>query len=183
MSRHRGSFAWPRLLILPVLPVVLAVLAGCQMSEDDELQAWMEKVSSEAVPTPAPEPQPRIIQPIVYDPADHADPFSIGKITALASVLSGNGATPDLQRVREPLESYPLDSLRMVGSLLRRGQAVALIQANKLLYQVRKGHHLGQDQGKVINISDVAVDIEEIVQESSGGWTTRRVQLSMQGGK
>jgi type IV pilus assembly protein PilP len=71
----------------------------------------------------------------------------------------------------------------MVGSLLRRGQAVALVQADKLIYQVRTGHHLGQDQGKVINISDTAIDIEEIVQESAGTWTTRKVQLSIQGGK
>ena len=67
----------------------------------------------------------------------------------------------------------------MVGSLLRRGQAVALVQADKPIYQVRTGHHLGQDKGKGINISDTAIDIEYMVQESAGTWTTRKAQLSI----
>lgn len=71
----------------------------------------------------------------------------------------------------------------MVGSLRRRGQAVALIKAEQTLYQVRKGHYLGQDQGKVTHISDDAIAIEETVQESAGTWTTRKVQLSIQGRK
>lgn len=162
--------------------VLCLVLAGCSGPEDDVLQAWMEKVRHETAPVPAPAPDPLVMRPVIYHPADHRDPFDAGKITVLAGV-PGSGPQPDLKRVQEPLESYPLDSLRMVGSLLRRGQAVALVQADKLIYQVRTGHHLGQDQGKVINISDTAIDIEEIVQESAGTWTTRKVQLSIQGGK
>ncbi|MEK0427650.1 MAG: hypothetical protein RL001_177 [Pseudomonadota bacterium] len=158
------------------------VLAGCSGPEDDALHAWMEKVRNETGPAQALAPDPLVIRPVIYNPTDHRDPFDAGKITVLAGV-PGSGPQPDLKRTREPLESYPLDSLRMVGSLLRRGQAVALVQADKLIYQVRSGHHLGQDQGKVINISDTAIDIEEIVQESAGTWTTRKVQLAIQSGK
>lgn len=158
-------------------------LAGCSHPEDEDLHAWMEKVRREAAPAPSPEPEPLVIRPVTYEPADHADPFSLGKITLLAGASSGGGARPDPHRAREPLESYPLDSLRMVGSLLRRGQAVALIEADKVLYQVRNGQYLGQDQGKVIRISDAAVEIEEVVQEATGNWATRKVQLSIQGGK
>ena len=162
--------------------VLCFVLAGCGGPEDDALHAWMETVRHETAPAPAPAPDPLVIRPIIYHPADYRDPFDAGKITALAG-SSASGPQPDLKRRQEPLESYPLDSLRMVGSLLKRGQAVALVQADKLIYQVRTGHHLGQDQGKVIHISDTAIDIEEIVQESAGTWTTRKVQLSMQGTK
>lgn len=158
-------------------------LGGCGATHDEALEAWMAKVRSEAVPAPMHEPAPLVVHPIAYEQANHPDPFDAGKITSFAVVSLGTGAQPDLQRPREPLESYPLDSLRMVGSLLRRGQAVALIQADKMIYQVRNGHHLGQDQGKVISISEAAIDIEEIVQESAGTWTTRKVQLIIQGGK
>ncbi len=174
MSRQRRrSASW----------LLLFALAACSAPEDDELHAWMKKVRSEAPPAPMPEPEPLVIRPVIYDPAGHADPFGVSKLNELAPASSGNGARPDPQRTREPLESYPLDSLRMVGSLMRRGQAVALIQADKALYQVRQGHHLGQDQGKVVRISDTAVDIEELVQEPSGAWTTRKVQLSIRSGK
>jgi type IV pilus assembly protein PilP len=162
--------------------VLCFVLTGCSGSEDDALHAWMEKVRHETAPAPVIAPDPLVIRPVIYSPADHRDPFEAGKITVLSGV-PGGGPQPDLKRIREPLESYPLDSLRMVGSLLRRGQAVALVQADKLIYQVRTGHHLGQDQGKVINISDTTIDIEETVQESAGTWTTRKVQLAIQSGK
>ena len=163
--------------------LLFLALAGCGRPEDEDLHAWMDKVRREAAPAPSPEPEPLVIRPVTYEPAERADPFGIGKITLLAGTSSGGGARPDPHRVCEPLESYPLDSLRMVGSLLQRGQVVALIQADKVLYQVRNGQHLGQDQGKVIRISDAAVEIEEVVQEATGNWATRTVQLSIQGGK
>ncbi len=164
---------------------LLSVLlfAGCSAPDNEELQSWMAKVRSEAAPLPASEPRPQVITSVTYDPTGLSDPFDAGKITAISSTLSGSGPHPDMQRPREPLESYPLDSLRMVGTLQRHGKAVALIQADKVLYQVRKGQHLGQDQGKVIGISDAAIDIEEIVQESAGAWVTRNVQLLIQAGK
>ena len=163
--------------------VLSFALGGCGSTEDETLQAWMAKVRSEAVPGPVREPGPLVVHPVAYDPENHPDPFDAGKITSLSAASSATGLQPDLQRPPEPLESFPLDSLRMVGSLLRKGQAVALVQADKMIYQVRNGHHLGQDQGKVISISETAIDIEEIVQESAGTWTTRKVQLTMQGGK
>ena len=167
----------------PVFCSVLCfALAGCSGPKDDALHAWMETVRQETAPAPVPAPDPLVIRPVIYEPADYRDPFDAGKITAFAA-SSGGGPQPDPKRTQEPLESYSLDSLRMVGSLLRRGQAVALVQADKLIYQVRTGHHLGQDQGKVIHISDTTIDIEEIVQESAGTWTTRKVQLLMQGTK
>ncbi|MFM8466430.1 MAG: pilus assembly protein PilP [Oxalobacteraceae bacterium] len=165
-----------------VCAVLCFVLAGCSGPEDDALPVWMEKVRHEAAPAPAPAPDPLLRRPVVYHPADYQDPFDATKITAFSGA-PGSGPQPDLKRAQEPLESYPLDSLRMVGSLLKHGQAVALVQADKLIYQVRTGHHLGQDQGKVIRISDTTIEIEEIVQESAGTWTTRTVQLSMQGKK
>lgn len=163
--------------------VFIFSFAGCSAPDNEELQTWMAKVRSEAAPVPPMEPRPQTVATVTYDPTGLADPFDAGKITAISSSLSDSAPHPDVQRPREPLESYPLDSLRMVGSLLRHGQAVALVQADKVLYQVRKGQHLGQDQGKVIDISDTAIAIEEIVQESAGAWATRKVQLSIQGGK
>ncbi len=166
-----------------IYPLLLFIVAGCSSPRDEELHAWMKKVRSDAPPAIASVSEPSVLQPITCHAADQVDPFSQIKITEAASATSINGALPDPQRAREPLESYPLDSLRMVGSLQRRGQAVALVQADKVLYQVRRGDHLGQDQGKVIDISESAIDIQEVVQETTGTWTTRKVQLSIHGGQ
>ena len=87
---------------------------------------------------------------------------------------------PDLQRPREPLESWPLDSLRLVGSLRRERDVVALVEADKRVYSLRIGGHVGQDFGKVIAIGDKTVDIEELVAEAPGRWMKRRTQLVLQ---
>jgi type IV pilus assembly protein PilP len=71
----------------------------------------------------------------------------------------------------------------MVGSLGRPGQSVALVEVGKILYQLRKGNHLGQDLGEVITIMDGSIEIEETVQEANGNWLKRRVQLSMRDAK
>jgi type IV pilus assembly protein PilP len=71
----------------------------------------------------------------------------------------------------------------MIGSLGRPGQSVALVEVGKILYQLRKGNHLGQDLGEVINIMDGSIEIEETIQEANGTWVKRRVQLSMREAK
>ena len=85
-----------------------------------------------------------------------------------------------MRRPREPLETFPLDSLHLIGNLRRGKDVVALIQADKLIYSVRIGAHLGQDLGKVIAINDKTVDIDEWVAEGSGRWARRQTQLVLQ---
>jgi Tfp pilus assembly protein PilP len=74
----------------------------------------------------------------------------------------------------------PLDALRLIGNLRRGREAIALIQADKLIYSVRVGAHLGLDLGKVTAIHDKAVDIEEWVADSTGQWIRRQTQLVLQ---
>ncbi len=163
--------------------LLCVALAACSTQDDDDLHAWMDRVRRQQPPAAAPLPAPPVIRPVVYDPSGRTDPFDMANIHAPVTAAVSGELMPDLQRPREPLEAYPLDSLRMVGSLRRQGQSVALVEADKMLHQVRKGHRLGQDQGTVVHIADSSIEIEEIIQESSGTWARRRVQLSMQGKK
>jgi type IV pilus assembly protein PilP len=124
-------------------------------------------------------PKPLVVTPAVYEATGRVDPFDATKISMLLDISDTAGIRPNLKRSREPLESYPLDQFRMVGSLGRSGQNVALVEVGKILYQLRKGDHLGQDLGEVINIMGDSIEIEETVQEANGNWVKRRVQLSM----
>lgn len=163
------------------LSCVLSVLvAACGQPADDDLQVWMRQVKNNVQTAPLPAPAPLMSQAVRYDPGGRPDPFDVIKISAALNPSPGNGPSPDLNRPREPLEAYPLDSLRMVGSLRRRGQSVALIEAGKLIYQVRMGNHLGQDQGAVISIDESSMEIEEMVQEVAGRWVRRQTRLSIQ---
>ena len=107
----------------------------------------------------------------------------------LASALRGNpGVTavnsaliePELNRRKQPLEAYPLDTMSMVGSLDRQGQLVALVRVDALLYQVRPGSYLGQNYGRVKSITETEIVLREIVQDSAGEWIERPAALQLQ---
>ena len=86
---------------------------------------------------------------------------------------------PDAGRPREVLEAFQLDSLQMIGSLRRAGKVVAVVQAERQLHQVRIGDHLGQDYGEVTAIGEDSMAIAERVQDSTGKWQLREVQLAL----
>ncbi len=161
----------------------LLVLAGCESSNDENLSVWMATVRQSTHTNALTVPPPLVATPATYKPVNRADPFDATKISMLLDMSDQAGVRPDLKRSREPLESYPLDQFRMVGSLGRQGQSVALVEVGKMLYQIRKGDHLGQDLGEVIAIREGTVDIEETLQEANGVWIKRRVQLSMREAK
>lgn len=161
----------------------LLVLAGCESSNDENLSVWMATVRQSTHTNALTVPPPLVATPATYEPVNRADPFDATKISMLLDMSDQAGVRPDLKRSREPLESYPLDQFRMVGSLGRQGQSVALVEVGKMLYQIRKGDHLGQDLGEVIAIREGTVDIEETLQEANGVWIKRRVQLSMREAK
>jgi type IV pilus assembly protein PilP len=115
-----------------------------------------------------------------YQAGERTDPFDLSKLSTIDAAAISNTPQPDLRRPREPLETFPLDSLQLIGNLRRGKDVVALIQADKLIYSVRIGAHLGQDLGKVIAINDKTVDIDEWVADSTGGWVRRQTRLVLQ---
>ena len=159
--------------------LLIALLTGCNPSEDESLVAWVASVRCTVHANPVSIPPPLIISPAIYESYGRTDPFDASKIAWLLDISADKGIRPDLKRAREPLESYPLDPFRMVGSLSRQGQGVALLEVGKILHQVRRGDHLGQDLGEVISIKDGVIDIEETVLETNGTWVKRRVQLTI----
>lgn len=164
------------------LAAALAWLAGCSAGHD-ELQAWMEQQRHEVKPSVKPLEPPKPFTPAPYAAVDEADPFSPQKMAvalriearAASSLLAG-----ELNRRREPLEAFPLDSMRMVGSVEREGQPTALLRVGDLLYQVKVGDYLGQNYGRVTQISESDVGLREIVQDAAGEWIERNAQLQLQ---
>ena len=170
-------------LIRAIVICTLLSLAACDASSDENLSEWMATVRRTAHTSPLTLPAPLTMKTFIYEPPGQVDPFDTSKISMLLDISDHAGVRPDLKRSREPLESYPLDQFRMIGSLGRPGQSVALVEVGKILYQLRKGNHIGQDLGEVIAIMDGSIEIEETIQEANGTWVKRRVQLSMREAK
>ncbi len=171
-------------LLLTLLTVL--VISACSGGSDDELRQWMSEQKSQTFPKVTPLAEPKQFKPENYTETTEFDPFSNKKLTMAlkkdAAQTTANAALlePELLRRKEPLEEFPLDTIALVGSLVRGGQPVALVTVGKLLYQVRLGDHLGQNYGRITKIVETEVTLREIVQDAAGEWIERTASLQLQ---
>ena len=162
------------------------LLTACGTSGQEELQNWMTEQRAITKPKVQPIPEPKKFTPQVYTQEGSTDPFSKEKLTQAlkreSSQSTANAAlvAPELARRKEALESFPLDSMSMVGSLLKEGLPVALVRVDNLLYQVRPGNYLGQNFGKIVKVGETEVILREIVQDAGGEWIERTAKLHLQ---
>jgi len=164
------------------LGVALA-LAGCDGGEQQELRAELAAMTKDLRGKVDPLPVVKPYEPVPYTAYDLADPFGPAKIQLVAAKGSGSGGgglAPDLNRPKEPLEAYPLESLKMVGTLARGRQMFALVKSDTGLYRVRVGNYLGQNFGVITKISDTEIALRELVQDAGGDWAERESTLLLQ---
>lgn len=161
---------------------VAFTLVGCG-GEQVELTQWMEQQKREVKPNVQPISPPKKFDPQPYLGMNGVEPFSTQK---LAVALKQEARQPnsmlaaELNRRKEPLEAYPLDSMTMVGSVIKGGHPHALLRVDNLLYQVKQGEYLGQNYGKITKITETGVSIREIVQDAAGEWIERNTTLQLQ---
>ncbi|HRO57915.1 MAG TPA: pilus assembly protein PilP [Burkholderiaceae bacterium] len=161
------------------------LLAGC--GEDRaELQAWMNEVRSTAQPIRQKIEEPKRFEPFRYERSSDNDPFAQTRLAGLALELHEQPRRgtlqPDLRRPRELLESYPLDTIRMVGHLANGQNNFALLQVDDMVHQARVGQHAGQDFGVITRIDESEVRLRELVQDAAGDWVQRETTLRLQEG-
>ncbi len=160
----------------------LATLTACS-AEHEELQQWMDQQRREAKPNVPPLQPPKKFDPEPYTMAQAVEPFSSQKLSV---ALKQEARQPnsllaaELNRRKEPLESYPLDSMSMVGSVAKQGQPFALLRVDNLLYQVKVGDYLGQNYGRITSIAETEIGLREIVQDAAGEWIQRPATLQLQ---
>jgi type IV pilus assembly protein PilP len=163
-----------------------ALLAGCGDSDVREVRDWMTQVQGETRPSVKPLAAPKDFIPYAYTGKDAVDPFSPNKLLAelaKAAETSNNPNRPDMNRTRELLENYPLDTMQMVGSIQKGGVVYALLQIDRSVHQVKSGMRLGQNFGLVTRVTENAVDIREVVQDAGGDWVERMSRLELQESK
>jgi len=173
----RRSWRAAALAALPLLPLV-----GCG-GDTQELQVWMDQQRREARPNAQPLAAPKKFDPAPYDAGQLVDPFSPQKLNVAIKQEArqpNSLLATELNRRREPLESYPLDGMAMVGSLSRDGRQYALLKVDTLLYQVKSGDYIGQNYGKITKITETEIALREIVQDAAGEWIERTSTLQLQ---
>ena len=162
------------------------ILYGCGASSEDDIRQWMVEERNQTRPKVAPIPAPKQFKPEAYTNASAIEPFSNQKLTQAlkrdSAQVAANGAlvAPELARRKEPMESFPLDSMALVGSIIKGGLPVALVRVDSLLYQVKLGSYMGQNFGRVMKINETELTLREIVQDAAGEWIERVATLQLQ---
>jgi type IV pilus assembly protein PilP len=165
---------------------LLWLMAGCS-DEVGDLHQWTVEQRNHVVPRVMPVSKPRAYVPLPYTAGAVRDPFSAERLIALLRESTANNGQALLdkesRRSREPLESFPLDTMAMVGSLNRDGKRVALLKADGLLHQVQVGNYLGQNYGLVKQVDEQSITLREIVQDAGGDWIEHMTTLELQESK
>jgi len=152
----------------------LLMLTGCSDGLD-ELRLEIEKAKQKPGGRIKPLPEVKPYVSHEYQMADRRSPF----LQSLAGE-SPSGPRPDVQRPREYLEQFPLDTLKMVGTLRLGSAQYGLVQTRDgMIHRVLSGNHLGQNDGRVMLIGDARITVVEIVPDGLGGYLERQAALAL----
>ena len=153
-------------------------VTGCGNDNVSDLHDYVASVKAKKVGGIPPLPEVKEYKTYAYEDATLRDPFAPS--ISRKVVQTNNRYQPDITREREVLEQFPLDTLKMVGSLEQNGERWALIKAQDgTLYRTKRGKFMGQDHGKIIRITETDITLQETVPDGLGGWVRRQATLSV----
>ena len=161
---------------LPLLALALLALGGCS-NDMDELRQQVAEIKSRPGERIEPLPEIKPYEAFTYNAANLRSPF-VPSAPARSDMASG--VRPDVKRPREFLEQFPLDAMRMVGTLQLQGRNYALVQGKDgLVHRVLPGNYIGQNDGRIVSITNTKISIIEIVPDGLGGYIERPASLAL----
>jgi len=176
LMRRAGQ--WVRLIIVALTGLIIA---GCSGDNLSDLRSFVQAEKSKPGGRVEPIPEVKPFESFTYKVNGLKSPFQpwgINTGAAKSSGASSGGLHPDMSRRREALESFPLDTLRMVGTVTQKNGVWAIIKApDGLVYRVTRNNYMGQNYGRIKKISEDKVELTEIVPDGLGGWLERSASL------
>ena len=166
----------------PAIIAAVLFLVACGGDEHQDLKEELKSLTKDMRGRIEPLPVVKPYAPVPYQAFELPDPFGPAKIElaiAAAAKNKGGANAPDAVRPKEPLEAYPLESLKMVGTIAQKGVTYALIRADASVYRVKAGNYLGQNFGIITGINENQINVKELVQDASGDWTERKTALQI----
>jgi type IV pilus assembly protein PilP len=169
------------------------MLVACSGSDHEDLKEWITQNSKDLRGAVKKLPEVMAYQAVAYDVEGLIDPFKAGKIEPESKNKQGAGKGGEYQPDFDArdlrnniLEKYPLESLKMIGTLNVNNRPMAVIQVEDKVKQVRVGEYVGLDFGMVTRITDKDIELRELIQDAAGDWSERNSTLHLQskdGGK
>lgn len=152
--------------------VVSATLMACEKGDHSDLDEFINNAGNGLRGQVDPLPEVKSFEFFSYGAFDISSPFVPRRNEQVQN--SNDGIKPDLTRRKEFLESFPLESLEMVGSLEQNEVIYGVVKTPEgSLLRVSVGNYLGQDFGRIKQISESQIKLRELVQDGINEWTER----------
>jgi type IV pilus assembly protein PilP len=164
--------------------VFLACLAGCGNDDFSDLKQYIAKIKAEPKGKIQPLPEIKVVEPFMFNPKDLRDPFKPlaqpERQDAIPALSTGSGLKPDTTRRKEDLEAFPLEILKMVGTVTMKSKLWGLVKTDDgSIYRVQVGNYMGKNYGKIISISADKIELMEIVPDKPGAWREQQTSLGL----
>ena len=160
----------------------LLALGACGGEQYGDLKQELNLLTKDLRGKVDPLPTVKPYEPVPYKAFDEIDPFKPSRIDVVASGAATAGASgikPDLNRPKEALEAFPLETLRMVGTLSQEKDTFGLVRAGPNLFRVKKGNYMGLNFGVITAIDENEIKLKELVQDGGGDWVERASSLQL----
>lgn len=153
-------------------------LSGCGGDGMEDLREFVRTAHADRKPKIEPLPEIKPHESFIYTAQELVDPFATRNLRP--PVSTAGGPRPDMNRRKEPLEDFPLDALKMVGTLSRGQQTWAVVQApDGSVHRIQTGSYVGQNFGKVLRVTQEKVEVLELIQGALGDWIEREASLAI----
>jgi type IV pilus assembly protein PilP len=161
-----------------MLALAFGLMAGCTGGMSD-LQQWVAQEKAKKGPPVPPLPVLKTFETFVYQDQDKRDPFGPSLEEQREAQTGANGPLPD-KHPKEQLENYPLDSLKMVGTIGTGSAIEGLIKdPDGVIHRVHINNYMGQNNGKIAAVAEDHIDLVELIPNGSGGWMKRQASIAL----
>jgi type IV pilus assembly protein PilP len=166
-----------------LLLLAAALVGGCADDGMRDLHAFVEEVKARPAGPIKPVPEIKPAETYTYAAANRRDPFVPETPDAEPTQqATAGGPRPDPNRRREELEQFPLDTLRMVGTLEQDEETWALVQSkDKTIYRVQSGNYMGQNDCRITRINEEKIELTELIPDGAGGYLERQATVALAG--
>lgn len=185
MKQYKFPLLCRKLVSMQVACVIpLVLLTACNNDDFTDLTQYIAEVKLKPKGTIKPLPEPKFIEPFVFRPEDLRDPFKpikpVEDTEPGPGKSIGSGIRPDTTRRKEELEAFPIETLKMIGTVNMKSNLWGLVKsADDTVYRVRVGNYMGQNYGKIVRISPEKIELMEIVPDQPGTWREQQMSIML----
>ncbi len=173
-----GNF-FKKLHVYAITVFMLLIVSGCSKDVND-LYTFIEKEKNSNVGSVKPIPQFKPYESFSYTATDLRDPFVSNVELDNELDAAADGLTPETNRPKQPLEAFPLDTLAMVGILEQKQNRWGLIKdPQNIVHRVQLGNYMGQNEGRILEITETDIRLVEIVPDGIGGFIERDASIAI----